>query len=338
MAVCAGGGFLDKSARLAYNESPPMNRPSDFREHVRRCVGRAPLEGVALKDLSHFRIGGPADFYLEAASAAELGAAMRAAREADMPFYVIGGGFNLLFDDAGFRGLILKNAVRSIALLPGGNGIRVSAGTNLDALVSFATAHELEGFEFLAGIPGTVGGAVFGNAGAFGQCIGTFLAKAAVLTVAGDEAALTPGDLEFGYRHSALKLRHHIVLEAEFLLRPGRPEAIRTKIAENLALRSGKHPPRDTAYAGSYFKNPPSLPDGTKRPAGWLLEQVGAKDLAVGGASVYAGHCNFLINARQASARDVLALAAELKKRVKDRFGIELEEEVIFLPAGAGAS
>jgi UDP-N-acetylmuramate dehydrogenase len=312
-----------------------MDRRSGFIDQVRRIAGRPPLENVPLKDHSNFRIGGPADYFFEARSAADLSSAARAARDFGIPFYVVGGGFNLLFDDDGYRGLILKNAVRATPTPDASGGIRVSAGTGLDTLVEFATAHGLEGLEFLAGIPGTVGGAVFGNAGAFGQCLGTFLNKAAVLTTAGEESILSQEDFGFAYRHSMLKHHPHIVLEAEFALRPGRPDEIRTRIAENLALRAGKHPPRDTAYAGSYFKNPPPLPDGTKRPAGRLLEQVGARGLVKGGAAVYAGHCNFLINARQATARDVLALAADLKKRVRDRFGVELEEEVIFLPAGA---
>jgi UDP-N-acetylmuramate dehydrogenase len=199
-------------------------------------------------------------------------------------------------------------------------------------LVDYALANGLEGLEFMAGIPGTVGGAVSGNAGAFGQCLGDFLEEAVLLSRRGEEVRVSRDHFEFGYRHSKLKIDHDILLEATFRLRPGDREVIRAKIAGNLAVRTKRHPAPDTAYAGSYFKNPP-LAEGKKTAAGYLLEQVGAKELKIGGAAVFPGHCNLLINADNATARDVLALAAELKDRVKAKFGIVLEEEVIFLPS-----
>jgi UDP-N-acetylmuramate dehydrogenase len=309
-----------------------MERKEDFAAILARETGRPPFRDVPLREHSNFRIGGPADFFFEAAGRDDLRAALRTARACGLPAYVIGGGFNLLFDDAGFRGLILKNGSRGLALDPSGPRIRAESGTPLRELVEFASAAGLEGLEFLAGIPGSIGGAVYGNAGAFGRNLGDVLAEALLLGPGDEETRVPVGALGFSYRHSRLKSERRTVLESVFDLRAGRREAIRSRIGEYLALRADKHPPRDMAYAGSYFKNP-VLPDGTRKPAGQLLEQVGAKDARVGGAAVYSGHGNFLYNTGGASAKDVLALAAMLKKRVYEAFGILLEEEVIALPA-----
>jgi UDP-N-acetylmuramate dehydrogenase len=309
----------------------------DFPRFFLQAVGRPVRGNVGLRDFSNFKIGGPADYFFEAGTAGELTSAVLAARGARVPFYIIGGGFNLLFDDAGFRGLILKNSVRGLALSDTAGRLTSASGTPLGALVDFVLEKGLAGFEFLAGIPGTVGGAVFGNAGAFGQCIGDLVEGAVLLTRRGDRIRVTNDHFGFSYRHSKLKIEHDLLLEATFRLPPGNREEVRAKIAGNLAVRAKKHPPADTAYAGSYFKNPP-LADGSKTAAGYLLERAGAKGLRVGGAAVYPGHCNLLINADNATARDVLALAADLKARVKAQFGIVLEEEVMFLPSTASIS
>jgi len=313
-----------------------MAGENEFSGILAQRVGRGPLRDVPLRDYSNFRIGGPADYFFQAGSRDELRACLSAARECCLPAYVIGGGFNILFDDAGFRGLIVRNASRGLVLDPAGPRIRAESGTPLGELVRFAADAGMEGIEFLAGIPGSVGGAVYGNAGAFGRSTGEFLEDALLLGPGDAEHRASSADLGFAYRHSALKSGRRIILEAVFNLNPGNQAAIRSRVDGCLALRAEKHPPRDMSYAGSFFKNP-TLPDGTRKPAGQLLEQVGAKEARIGGAAVYAGHANFIYNAGDATARDVLALASLLKKRVKEAFGIDLEEEVIALPA-AGAS
>jgi UDP-N-acetylmuramate dehydrogenase len=308
------------------------DRKTGFPRLFEEEVGKPVREGVRLRDFSNFRIGGPADYFFEAASAADLKAAMLVAHGHSVPCYVIGGGFNLLFDDEGFRGLIIKNSVKGVGLAPSRPGLTAFSGTSLDDMVKFATANSLSGFEFLAGIPGTVGGAVYGNAGAFGRSIGEHLEDALLLDKTGKEFRAQREYFAFGYRHSGLKKKHDILLSLQFRLEARDKDEIKLRIEENSAVRAQKHPPKETAYAGSFFKNP-VRPDGTKVAAGYLLEQIGARGLSVGGAEVYPGHCNFLINRENAAARDILALAGELKARVKERFGIELEEEVVFLPA-----
>ena len=313
-----------------------MPRADEFPEILARRTGREPLRNVLLRDCSSFRIGGPADFFFKAESRDELKAALSTARLCGVPSYIIGGGFNILFDDAGFRGLILRNASRGLSIDPSAPRLRAESGTALGALVEFAVNAGLERVEFLAGIPGSVGGAVYGNAGAFGHCLGDSLAEILLLAPGGSERRAPAADLGFSYRHSNLKGGREVVLDAVFDLKPGSADVLRSRVNDCLGLRAQKHPPKDMAYAGSYFKNPVS-PDGTRTPAGRLLEQVGAKEARVGGAAVYSGHGNFLYNAGGATAADILALAAMLKARVRDAFGVELEEEVVYLPAAAGS-
>ncbi|MFB0564657.1 MAG: UDP-N-acetylmuramate dehydrogenase [Candidatus Aminicenantaceae bacterium] len=290
-----------------------------------------PLEqDVLLSRYSNFRIGGKADYFFEANSIAEIKSSISAANSCRIPCYLVGGGYNILFDDDGFRGLIIRNKVKGI-MIREQEGVEVLSGTSLDALLQFLTEKSLTGLEFLAGIPGTVGGAVFGNAGAFDQCIGDFLKEAFLLDEKGNDQRVERDYFKFSYRQSNLRKRHRVLLKAFFQLRKGDKKKIEKKIGENLRIRKEKHPSEDTACAGSYFKNP-VLSDSKKVAAGFLLDKVGAKNIQIGRAAVHPDHANFIINLDKASARDVLSLAQELKERVKEKFGIELEEEVVFLP------
>jgi UDP-N-acetylmuramate dehydrogenase len=173
-----------------------------------------------------------------------------------------------------------------------------------------------------------------GNAGAFGRCIGDVFETAVVLEPDGAERTLSRQDLDFGYRNSALRKSGRIVLESVLVSSPGDRKRSEATMRDYLEKRRTKHPPWGTPCAGSYFKNPCS-PDGGKVAAGRLLEQVGARGMSVGGAAVYEKHCNFIVNKGNATCRDVLLLAQELKDRVQARFDIRLEEEVIHLPADA---
>ncbi|MHB8093709.1 MAG: UDP-N-acetylmuramate dehydrogenase [Candidatus Aminicenantales bacterium] len=307
------------------------NQP-EFEDGFGETVGQLPTRDVPLRDFSSFRIGGPADFFFEAGSPEDLAAAVGFARQVSVPFYVIGGGCNLLFADAGFRGLIVRNRAQAVIPEIGGEGIRVFSGTPLAKLLQYALDNGLKGFEFAAGIPGTVGGAICGNAGAFGRSIGELCREAVLLDAIGNEVTAAREDLAFGYRRSRLQQSREIVLSAVLDTERGEPARIRGEIEANLEKRRAHQPPWGTPSAGSFFKNS-ILPDGTKSAAGRLLEEVGAKELRIGDAGVYPGHANFLINLGKAKAADVLALAAELKERVRTKFGVNLEEEVIYLPA-----
>ena len=302
-----------------------------FEEQFARTLGKKPEKSVPLKKFAHFEVGGPADYFFSASSQNDLVQSVTLARRHNIAYYVIGGGYNLLFDDAGFRGLIIKNCVRGIEET-GKAKIEVCSGTPIKNLVEYCLSAALEGLEFLAGIPGTVGGAVSGNAGAFEGDIGSCLVKALILDKQGKQVPVDRDYFAFDYRRSRLKACRGILLNATFMLRKGVRRNMEKKISEYLAKRENKHPPWDVACAGSYFKNP-ILPGGKRKPAAFYLDRVGAKNLTIGGAAVFSGHANFIINKKEASSKDILLLARELKKRVKEEFGLDLEEVVIYIPA-----
>ena len=294
--------------------------------------GVLPSENTPLSAMSSFGIGGPADLFFEARTEADLEAAISLAVSEQYPFYVIGGGYNLLFDDAGYRGLIIRNRLDGV--VQDGYRLRALSGTSLSSVLREALSAGLTGLEFLAGIPGTVGGAIYGNAGAYGWSIGDVL-ETANLFFPGDGHKAAPRDtLAFGYRDSALKREGGIVLSAVLVCSPGDRAESEARIRGILEKRWAKHPPVGTACAGSYFKNSCSA-GGARIAAGQLLDQAGARGLAVGDAAVSDVHCNFIINKGNARSADVLALAAILKEKVFETFGVRLEEEVIHLRADA---
>lgn len=303
----------------------------NFSERFRSHVGRPPKEEVSLKDYSHFRIGGPADYFFEAVGEDELVRAALFAREAGLRHRIIGGGYNLLFDDLGFRGLILRNAVKGIRM-EGASRIAVGSGSTLEELMTFCLDQELGGLEFLVGIPGTIGGAVYGNAGAFDQAIGQALKEARILTLSGEIVRIERDFFAFSYRDSVLKRAGHILLEAVLEGFAAERTRVRDQQDDYRGKRANRHPPRDVACAGSYFKNP-ILASGEKVSAAFLLDQIGAKGMEEGGAAVFRGHANFIINRGGATSQQVRELAVRLKSRVKERFHVDLEEEVIFLSA-----
>ncbi len=297
------------------------------------ATGLSLEQGVWLREHSTFRIGGKADFFFRAENLKDLQAAVGFAQELKFPFYLIGAGSNVLFADEGYRGLLIKNMARGINLFPEKPALEALSGTNLTEVVQVAQRAGLSGLEFLSGIPGTIGGAVWGNAGAFGRSISDVLSSA-LIWKRGETEQVDKSFFAFAYRHSRLKEENCLLLSATLALEREEPDIIKKRIEDILALRRLKHPPAGTACAGSYFKNV-LLPDGQKIAAGLLLDQAGVKNLRRGDAVVFSGHANFIINLGQARAKDILALAEEMKRKVRERFGVDLEEEVIYLPANA---
>jgi UDP-N-acetylmuramate dehydrogenase len=309
-----------------------MDRKSLVRTALLEAFGEPPSENVPLSAMSSFGIGGPADLFLEVRTEEELTKAVSLAAAERYPFYVIGGGYNLLFDDAGYRGLIVRNRLEGLTREE--NRLNVLSGTGLPCVLREALAAGLSGLEFLAGIPGTLGGAIYGNAGAYGWSVGDVVAWATVLIPGMERRTMSRESLRFGYRDSALKRDRGIVLRASLICSPGDSQSTEAKIREILEVRRTKHPPLGTACAGSYFKN--SCPEaGARIAAGQLLDQAGARGMAVGDAAVSDVHCNFIVNKGNAKAADVLSLADQLKDRVFRMFGIRLEEEVIYLRTDA---
>jgi UDP-N-acetylmuramate dehydrogenase len=283
--------------------------------------------GKSMASLTSFHTGGPARYFLSVASVDELIRALQGVRRLSIPFFVMGGGSNLLVSDEGFDGLVIKIDIRGLAKISS-TDIEVGAGEELKALVDFATANSLSGMEFAAGIWGSVGGAICGNAGAYGGDTGSVLADVTLVDAEGSVKRVPRESCGFSYRHSRLRDLRETIVSARFHLTPGDRATIQKRVDEILVDREHKHPV-DGLSAGCFFKNilDPKEPHG-KLPAGRLLDQTGAKNLQVGGAKVFDRHANIIVNTGSATSQDIRHLADILKQRVKERFGIELQEEV----------
>ena len=246
-----------------------------------------------------------------------------------LPYFVVGGGSNLLISDSGYDGLIVKVAVKGIHL-DGVGRIDCGAGEDLMALVNFAADNGLSGLEFAAGIWGSVGGAIYGNAGAYGGEIKDVLTDLTLIDQQGELKEVPSGYCGFAYRDSYLKVTHEVVVRARFQLAPGDRTAVKAKVNEIVSLRSARHPAEGTC--GCFFKNIPDPKEKFgKLPAGRLLEQVGAIGMKLGGAAVFEKHANMIVNTGAATSQDIHQLADILKQKVFEKFGILLEEEVIKL-------
>jgi UDP-N-acetylmuramate dehydrogenase len=299
------------------------------RRLARRYPGRIRL-GVPLRDLTTIRIGGPALAMVAVRTPEEALRFQELARAYDLPLVCLGGGSNVLADDAGFEGMILKMEIATFQRR--GRRVRVGAGMGFDDLIKSTLARGLTGLEFASGIPGTVGGAVVGNAGCFGRQIGELITAATVMRERdGRLDRLGTEELAFSYRSSSLKGSGDLLLEVEMQLAGGNlTEAWRTR-REHLESRRRKHPVSEPS-AGSYFQNlPPGREGEPRRPAGELLDRCGAKAFRVGDAGVFPRHANIIINLGAATAADVLGLAERMRTAVQERFGVRLREEVRFL-------
>lgn len=285
-------------------------------------------EHVSMSSVTTFRAGGPADFLCTPVSEEQIRALAAFLQEAHIPYLVIGNGSNLLVRDGGIRGVVLQLGSRFSAVTAqepedGRDGafLTAQAGAKLSAVGHEAQMRALSGFEFACGIPGSVGGAVRMNAGAYGAEIKDILCCARVLMPDGQVKTCSPQDLQLSYRHSALDENGGMVLSATFRLRCGDPEQIRARMAE-LAEKRRSRQPLEFPSAGSTFKRPEG------HFAGKLIMDAGLKGLSVGGAQVSEKHAGFVINRGGATAADIEALIGEVQNRVFALTGVKLEPEV----------
>jgi len=283
----------------------------------------------SLAGYTTFKIGGPARFFVECREQEEIIAAVNLAHRLNLKYFILGGGSNLLVSDEGYSGLVIYVATRRIVLED--ESVVVDAGYDWEKLVDFFCERGLQGIEMMAGIKGTVGGAVYGNAGAYGSSLSSVLLEAEIFAAGQPPRWEKNNYFAFSYRNSILKKTREVVLRARLGFHRDEPEALQAKKAEILALRAQKHPDWDCS-AGCFFKNIEKAdePHG-KLAAGMLLEQVGAKTMRVGDAKVFEKHANILINSGSATAADIRRLAKLLKEKVKAEYGYELEEEITFL-------
>ena len=272
-----------------------------------------------------FRVGGPADRFMIPESEGELREAVLDCKASGKPWYMVGNGSNLLVGDKGFRGTIISTErLTELEVQKNENSIIAGAGVMLSKLANTAAREKLNGLEFAAGIPGTVGGAVMMNAGAYGSEMKNVLLWADVMDRYGTVKRLKNEELELGYRTRALERRGLFAVRAAFSLTTGDPDAIRAKMEELAAKRKEKQP-LEYPSAGSTFKRQEGY------FAGKLIEDAGLKGFSVGGAAVSEKHAGFVINKDHGTAADILELCNEVKRRVKENSGVDLEMEVKLL-------
>ena len=280
-----------------------------------------------LARLTTIRTGGPADFFARPQSGQELARLLAWAEEEGVPVGVVGSGSNLLVADDGYRGLVVKLAGSLAAIEQEGERLLCGGGARLPQASARAARAGLTGLEFGVNIPGTVGGAVKMNANAYGGDLARVLEWVDLALPQGEERR-RPDELGFAYRSSELGA-HEVVTRASFALAPADPERVRATLAEMRAQRKAAQPSGVKTF-GSTFKNPDD-PAAGGRSAGVLLDEAGCRGLAVGGARFSRKHANFVENAGEATTADVIALMAEGRRRVRERFGVTLEPEVQFL-------
>jgi UDP-N-acetylmuramate dehydrogenase len=303
------------------------------------ALGKRAKRDEPMASYTAMRVGGPADLLVVCGSVDEVVEAVTLARQHGVPWLLLGGGCNVLVADRGVRGLVIVNRAANIAF--DGSTARAEAGAPLAVLARQAVERGLAGLEWAAGLPGTVGGAVVGNAGAFDGDIAGVLHSATVLEPNGEIVERPNAWFEFEYRGSRIKrgsrgageqgrredrenhasrITHHVILAATFDLKPGDPQALTARATEILEWRRTKHP--SGATMGSTFKNPPDS------HAGYLIEQAGLRGSFIGGAQISELHGNFFMNTGGATALDVLVLIEHARAEVKRQFGVELELEI----------
>ncbi|MDO4276551.1 MAG: UDP-N-acetylmuramate dehydrogenase [Eubacteriales bacterium] len=271
-----------------------------------------------------FRIGGPADYFLLPESREDIRGIIKICKEEGLPYFVLGNGSNLLVSDEGYRGVIIQMFKNLNKVTVEGTCIRAESGALLSSVAAAAKNASLAGFEFAGGIPGTLGGAVVMNAGAYGGELKDVLKEATVLTQDGDILTIPVEELEMGYRTSKVKTSGYLVLEAVISLKEGDQEAIKARMKELTEQRTTKQP-LEYPSAGSTFKRPQGY------FAGKLIMDSGLRGYRVGGAQVSEKHCGFVINTGNACAKDVRDLMEDVIDKVRDKFGVTLEPEVKFL-------
>ncbi len=271
-----------------------------------------------------FRVGGPADCLVEIESTEHLRKIQKYLRLIEVPYTILGNGSNLLVGDGGYRGVVLQIGDKMADIRVEGNTITARAGALLSKTARTALEHGLTGLEFASGIPGSIGGAVVMNAGAYGGEMKQVVTSVTVLDQEGEELILDNDTMEFGYRTSIIKHRPFIVTEVTMELTPGDPAVIKATM-EDLAARRREKQPLEYPSAGSTFKRPEGY------FAGQLIMDAGLKGYQIGGARVSDKHCGFIINTGTARATDVLALIRYTQQTVKQKFDVNLDPEVILL-------
>ena len=294
----------------------------EFYEKLSKIVRKEQiLEEEPMKKHTTFRIGGPAEYLILPQTTEEIADVIKLCRQEEIPWYIVGNGSNLLVADEGVRGVVIQLLRNFNQIQVEGCQIRMQAGAQNAAVAKRALDASLTGFEFAAGIPGTIGGAVVMNAGAYGGEMKDILKEVTVLDPNGMIRTIPAEELELGYRTSIIARKGYVVLEAVIVLKAGDPKEIKAAMDELKEKRVTKQP-LEYPSAGSTFKRPEGY------FAGKLIMDAGLRGFSVGGAQISEKHCGFVINKDNATAKDVTELMDETKKIVMEKFGVALEPEV----------
>jgi UDP-N-acetylmuramate dehydrogenase len=308
---------------------------SRFEAPMRAAFGDRLRADAPLAALTTFRVGGPAEWLLETRNSDEITTALSIARASGIPVTLLGGGSNVLVADRGVRGLVIRPRAGEVQALDAQH-IRADAAATINGLVRWTINHGRAGLEAWAGTPGTVGGAIVGNAHFGGRLIGDLVTEVRVIASDGAVADVAAPAMAFGYDRSRLQTTGEVLLSAVFRVSPGEPAALRAIARASLAFRK-RTQPLDTPSAGCVFQNPEpgrdAVPDGIPWSAGALVDRAGLKGASEGGARVSPTHGNFIVNDGGATAGEIRRLIDRCKAAVRDRFGVELREEIVYLGA-----
>ncbi|TAN35884.1 MAG: UDP-N-acetylmuramate dehydrogenase [Verrucomicrobia bacterium] len=287
-------------------------------------------EGDCLSRHTTFQLGGPCRVLITCSTPAQLAAAVNELQRAGEEFILIGGGSNLLVSDEGVPQVVIRYFSAQPQIQRADTVVEVSGSTLLDDLAAFTVAQGLAGLVYASGIPGTVGGALAGNAGAFGRQIGDVVENVTVMNHAGQTHTATPAELQFAYRRSVLQHNDEMVVVARLRLVTAEQGGLAQQRAECLQLRRQKHPDwRVLPTAGSFFKNiEPTSAAGRRQATGWFLEQAGALRMRVRGARPFEKHANIIVRDGDCTAQDVLELSRQMAAAVEQKFHLQLEREV----------
>lgn len=278
-----------------------------------------------MKNHTSFKIGGPVDVLFLPDTKEDIIKAVNVCKENDIPYYIIGNGSNLLVSDKGFKGVIIKISKNMNKITKEDNHIiYAESGVYLSSLANFFLKEELEGFEFASGIPGTLGGAIYMNAGAYDNEMKDVILSCDVINESGEVKTLSNGEMKFGYRTSLAKLNNMIILGGRFKLNKGNKDEIKAKMVTLNKQRSQKQP-LNMPSAGSTFKRPEGF------YAGKLIMDSGLRGFTIGGAQVSEKHCGFIVNTGNATSEDVIKLMDHIKATVYKNYKIQLEQEVIII-------
>jgi UDP-N-acetylmuramate dehydrogenase len=294
-------------------------------QSVRRNAPLAPL--------TTFKVGGPADWLIDVHHSAAVESVIAVARGAGVPLTILGGGSNVLVSDAGVRGIVLRVHGGDVHQMDPST-IRADAGVTINGLVRWTVGRGVAGLEAWAGTPGTVGGAIYGNAHFKGRLISELIVRVRTVDAEGTIHDVPHREMEFAYDYSRLHRTREVVLSAEFLVSQGEPSVLRATARESLAFRK-RTQPLESSSAGCIFQNPDPtrdrVPEGIPPSAGALVDRVGLKGARQGSARVSTTHANFIVNEGGATARDIRILIDRCKSEVQSKFGVALRDEIVYL-------